>query len=99
MVSRRTHYSNQRRHSQREFGVAKPRLLPRDEGTAWQGSYVASLQGVTEEFNADSPVAAELGHTSEERVLRLRELSKLGVLHMRAHRVDGVFIEYRWRVM
>ena len=98
MVSRASHYRNQARHSQRNFGEVKPRLLDRDEGTAWQGPFIATLSNTMPEFNADSPIAASLGETSKTRTLRLRELCKIGVLHMRAHREENVFVEYRWTV-
>lgn len=98
MVSRTTHYNNKRRHAQREFGQTKPRLLPRDEGTSWQGAAVATLSGIEGEFNVEHPAVESLGTDARERELRLRELCKVGVLRMRAHRVDSVFIEYRWSV-
>lgn len=98
MVSRATHYRNKARHDQREFGEVKPRLLNRDDSTAWRGAYIATLSNDMPAFNADSPIAAPLGATTEDRVVRLRELSKIGVLRMSAYRENGTFIEYRWTV-
>lgn len=98
MTSRAAHYRNKARHAQRAFGEVKPRLLDRDEGTAWQGAFIATLSNDMPAFNADSPIAAPLGSTTEARVLRLRELCKIGVLHMSAYREGSTFIEYRWTV-
>jgi len=98
MVSRAAHYRNKARHAQREFGQVKPRLLDRDEGTAWQGGFIATLSNNMPQFNVDSPIAASLGATAEERTRKLRELCKIGVLRMSAHRENGIFIEYRWTV-
>lgn len=99
MVSRATHYNNQRRHSQREFGQTKPRLTNRDESSAWIGAAATMLrehQGF--EFNADSDLAAAVHEDPEQRIIRLRALARNGVLHMRAHREGDRFIEYRWTV-
>ncbi|QZD98618.1 hypothetical protein SEA_JEMERALD_30 [Microbacterium phage Jemerald] len=98
MVSRAAHYRNKARHAQREFGQVKPRLLDRDEATSWQGAFIATLSNDMPAFNVDSPIAASLGSTPEARSLRLRELCKIGVLRMSAHRENNVFIEYRWTV-
>lgn len=98
MVSRATHYNNKRRHAQREFGQTKPRLLPRDVGTSWQGAFVATLSDGPSDFNLEHPITHSLGDTPEARALRLRELCKVGVLRMRAVRDGDKFIEYRWSV-
>lgn len=99
MVSRATHYTNKRRHSQREFGQEKPRLMERDEGTAWIGAAATMLreyQGAT--FNAEHALAVAVHEEPGTRLTRLRTLSRNGVLRMHAHREHDRFIEYRWTI-
>lgn len=98
MVSRAAHYESKRRHAQRTFGEQKPKLVDKDEATAWIGPFVSSIQGLTEPINVNSLIVLQLGADARERELRLRELSKLGVLHMFAHRKAGEFVEYRWEL-
>lgn len=97
MVSRATHYRAKAKHDQRGFGESKPALPPRDSTTEWIGPFVSSIQGLTEPFTVDSIIALSLG-TPTERALKLRELSKLGVLRMYAHFENNKFIEYRWQL-
>lgn len=97
MVSRAAHYRNKARHAQREFGEAKPRLLSRDEGTTWMPTFIASLNN-GDTLTVHSEAVLPLANTAEERTLKLRELSKIGVLRMYAYRENGLFVEYRWTV-
>lgn len=98
MVSRATHYRAKAKHDQRGFGESKPALPPRDTTTAWVGPFVSSIQGLTEPFSADSIIALSLGATTEERTVKLRELSKLGVLRMYALWENKEFVGYRWKL-
>jgi len=96
---RAAHARNKKRHAQREFGEVKPRLLPRDEGTSWMPAYVATLSTDQPDFNVADPIAEGLGSNARDRELRLRELCKIGILRMYAHRKNNVFVEYRWAVV
>jgi hypothetical protein len=96
-MSRASHYQRTSKAAQRQ-GVAKPKLPARDTDTTWIPEFVSSIQGITTPFNSSSIIAASLGSTEEERVTKLRELSKRGILRMSAHRQDGIFIEYRWEL-
>lgn len=98
MTSRAVHYRNKARHDQREFATPKPKSVSQEESTKWMGEFISSIQGITTSFGADSMIALQLGGTTEDRVLKLRALSKLGVLHMSAYKVDGKFVEYRWEL-
>lgn len=97
MTSRSAHFHNKSKHAQREFGATAPKMAPRDTSTAWMGEFISSAQG-TEEFPVDCLLTMQLGPDLAERALKLRALCVLGVLHMKAHRVDGKFIEYRWEL-
>lgn len=96
-MSRASHYRRTSKAAQR-YGVAKPKSVDRDEATTWVPEFVSSIQGLTGQFNANSIIAASLGDTEEERVTKLRQLSKLGVLHMTAFWEGGKFVEYRWEL-
>jgi len=98
MTSRAAHYRNKARHDQREFGTAKLQSTPRDEGTQWIGEFVSSVQGLSQQLTSGSIICLQLGRTADERVLKLRELSKMGILHMSAYKVNGQFVEYRWQL-
>jgi hypothetical protein len=94
---RAAHARNKARHAQREFGQEKPKVVSQAEGTRYMGAFVESVQGLLE-FNISHPVTDQLGDTDEAKMIRLRELSKAGVLRMTAHREEGLFVEYRWVV-
>lgn len=96
-MGRAAHYQRTSKAAQRH-GVAKPKMVKRDEDTTWIPEFVTSIQGLTVPFNADSVIALGLGATPEERTGKLRQLSKIGILRMYAHRENGTFIEYRWEV-
>jgi len=97
MTSRSEYYRNQSKHAQRGIGE-KPTPSKRDTNTAWIPEFVSSIQGLQGQFNVQSLIAMQLGATKDERLLRLRELSKMGILHMSSHRENGVFVEYRWEL-
>lgn len=94
MVSRASHYSAKARHSQREFGAEKPKMVARDTGTAWIPKAVEALQAmpVGEYFNIN-----QINHLFNISSAQLRELSRRGILHMRGRRSDSdEFIEFQW---
>jgi hypothetical protein len=94
MVSRASHYSAKARHSQREFGAVKPKLMDQDEGTSWITTAVERLQVLPLGAYLNIDQISFVYYLSE---FHLRELAKRGILHMRAHRdEDGKFIEYQW---
>lgn len=95
MVSRATHYNNKRRHDQRPFPEQKARMVKQDDTNQWMPEFVSSAQGIGS-FGVNSIIALQLGQTAEDRMVKLRLLSRSQVLHMSALRVDGEFIEYRW---
>lgn len=97
MTSRSQHYHNKKRHDQRD-GFEKPAPAKRDTDTTWISEFVSSIQGISTPFNADSMIAMQLGETHEARELRLRELSRRGILRMYAYRSNGEFVEYRWEL-
>lgn len=97
MTTRGQHFHNQKRHDQRN-GVEKPKPAPAGTDTAWMTEFVSSIQGITTTFNADAIITWQLGETRDQRVTKLRHLSRLGVLRMYAHRENGQFVEYRWEL-
>lgn len=94
-MSRASHYQRTSKAAQRQ-GVAKPKLPARDTATVWIPEFVSSIQGLDNYFTADSIICASLGTTEEERMVKLRQLSKLGVIHMVAHWDREKFVEYRF---
>jgi hypothetical protein len=94
-MSRASHYRRTSKAAQRN-GVAKGKTPARDTDTVWIPEFVSSIQGLDNYFTADSIIAASLGDTAEERMLKLRELARRGILHMTAYREDGEFVEFRF---
>lgn len=94
-MSRASHYRRTSKAAQRN-GVAKAALPARDTDTVWIPEFVSSIQGLEEYFTADSIIAASLGATVDDRMVKLRELARRGILHMTAYREDGEFVEYRF---
>lgn len=94
MVSRATHYSNQAKHSQRQFGQQKAKLVSVDQGTAWISPMVERLQPlpVGLYFNLE-----QVQFVAPATVEQLRELSRRGILHMRSLRDENQkFVEFQW---
>lgn len=98
MVSRTAHFRAQERHAQRPVGAAKPQLPARDTDTVWIGQFVAQLSTVEGYLTVDSSIVQQLGHTASDREIKLRELSRRGVLRMSVQRDGDRFIEYCWEV-
>lgn len=96
MTSRASYYRNTAKHSQRQ-GVPKPKLQERHSDTVWLGPWLLEIAG-TGPFSVNSVIALPVGHTPQEREAALRKVSALGILSMTAHRENGVFVEYRWRL-
>jgi hypothetical protein len=94
---RAAHERNTARHAQRN-GFEKPKPQPVGSDTLWMSEFVSSIQGITTPFNADSLITLQLGEDRDERILKLRKMAKLGILHMYAHRSNGEFVEYRWEL-
>lgn len=97
-AGRAAHGRNKARHAQREFGHTKPKLQPVGSDTAWLSAWLEGLS-LGDVFNVNSPVVLGLHEDSAELELMLRKASQLGVLSMTAHRENGVFVEFRWRVL
>jgi hypothetical protein len=98
MVSRAEHYRRTTKHAQRH-GQEKPKMAARDTDTTWIPEFMSSIQGLEGYFNADSIIAVQLDADKNERLRKLRELSSRGLLVMSAHREQGFFVEYRWRLV
>lgn len=95
---RAAHAHNTNRHAQRVFGQEKAKLAPADTANLWVGEFVSSVQGLTTYLTVNSMLVTQLGATPERRMERLRQLSKMGILRMSAHRENGEFVEYRWEL-
>jgi len=95
MVSRAEHFRRTAQHAQRN-GMEKPKMPARDTDTVWIQEFLSSIQGLDTYFTADSIICASLGTTEQERMTKLRELSKRGVIYMSAFWEDGKFVEYRF---
>jgi hypothetical protein len=94
MTTRAQYYAN-KKHDQREFGDTKPTLKKADEGTVWIAPAVMALDGlVVGEFH---PADYERFVKANLDEARLRELSRRGLLRMRAARDDaGKFVRFEW---
>lgn len=92
---RAAHAFNKNRHAQRGFGVEKPKMAPADSGNLWVGEFVASAQGLKGEFSFNSIIALQLG-PEPQRMERLRVLSRLGILRMRALWDGDHFLGFSW---
>jgi hypothetical protein len=99
MTSRAQYFRNTTKHAQRG-PEAKRKLIDKDVATAWVGPFISSIQGLATYLTVDSMIVMQLGETPRDRELKLRELCKLGVLTMDAHRdANGQFVEYRWTLL
>lgn len=96
MTSRSEYYRNASKHAQRGIGE-KPKSQPVGSDTTWIPEFVSSIEGLTGQFNSDSLIALQLGDR-EQRIVRLRQLSAMGVLRMSSHFEDGHFVEFRWEL-
>jgi|SRR6478609_5961914 len=96
MTTRAQYYRNTTKHAQR--GIAeKPVSKPMGTDTTWISEFVSSIQGLVGQFNSDSMIALQLGDR-EQRVVRLRKLSAMGILRMSSHFKNGHFVEFRWEL-
>lgn len=94
-MSRAAHYRRTAKAAQRH-GQEKPKMAARDTDTTWIGEFLSSIQGLDMYFTADSIIASSLGETQYIRMIKLRHLAQMGVIHMSAHWEDGKFVEYRF---
>lgn len=94
-AGRKAHAIHKAQHAQRD-GEEKRTLQPVGTDTTWMGEFVSSIQGITTPFGVESVIALQLGDTREERIVRLRKLSALGVLHMSSRFENGHFVEFLW---
>lgn len=95
MTSRAEHFRLKAKHAQRTPGHVAPKLPARDTDTTWIGPFISSLQGA-QSFGVNAMIALPLGVTEEERSVKLRKLSSMGLLHMRVVRFKGEFAGYLW---
>lgn len=84
-------------HSQRS--VPKPKPLPASSNTAWMSDFIPHLEGLTTPLTTESLLVLPLGKDANEREQRLRQLARMGILHMQAVRVGLDFSHYEWRVV
>lgn len=96
-AGRIAHEHHVNKHAQRQFGTVKPKLQPEGTETMWFGEFISSAQGIGS-FNINALIVLQLGATAEERMLKLRQASRAGLLRMSAYREDGQFVEYRWEL-
>lgn len=91
-MSRASHYRAVNRHAQRTYAQVKPKPANPDVATMWIGDAVAQLRNGQVLTLADG-FGAELGE------LKLRELSRRGLVTMDAVWVEGKFSHFTWTVI
>lgn len=94
------------RHAQRQYPQTKPKPLPTGSNTAWMSEFIPRLEGLTTPLTTESLLVLPLGKSAAEREQRLRQLSKMGILHMTGARKPSetdpkvyVFSHYEWTVI
>lgn len=97
-------------HAQRQYPQTKPKSLPTGSNTAWMTEFIPHLEGLTTPLTTESLLVLPLGATAHEREERLRQLTRMGVLNMRAVRKQEIqkrsargetrwyFSHYEWTV-
>lgn len=101
MANRSQWLRNKAQHDQREFGYVEPVKVDADEATIWIPEFTSSLEHIASgtKLTLKSMIVLQLGATPQERELKMRELSRRGIVSMHAERDDaGNFVQFFWTV-
>ena len=94
MTTRAQFYAN-KKHDQRTFGAVRPAKPTPEQATAWIPGFLETLAH-GQEIRLDDETARTLGDRSTQEV-RLRDLSRRGMLHMTAERGEAQeFLGWLW---